>query len=384
MEGLRTWGPSALRRFRRSGFRPDGEAVRRCLQLHGVAVALDLAGAAIGQCCDDLGFHLGAGARCLFLGFDGALAGGDEAIDGAQRRLVEAAGAGRRNGVRLGGGAAAAIGADDALLGDDALGGHRRGAVGVEGGRRLAEHLDEDRRPPLDAVQGKAAVVLRQPIDDDRILGSMRGGLVKQLDVQLGLPDMHLGRAAVVVLRGAVRLHFQHRLRPVRPFDQPVGCAGEAEVGQHQPLLLGAGVEEASPGAREAGGEIGGEPMLEGVAAVEDAVGVMVLAGDAVLVVPEPARAPAGLGRIEEAGAVVAGGDAGREWPGCRLAAARLDDHLPEGVQLHHDAARHSSVRPSCLRRRTRITDSSIEWRTIGHETSTGLRWPMRTARATA
>ena len=62
--------------------------------------ARDLAGAAIGQCCDDLYFHLGAGARCLLLGLDGALAGGDEVIDGAQRRLVEAAGAGRRNGVR--------------------------------------------------------------------------------------------------------------------------------------------------------------------------------------------------------------------------------------------------------------------------------------------
>ena len=185
-------------------------------------------------------------------------------------------------------------------------------------------------------------------------------------------------------MRGAVRLHFEHRLRSVRPFDQPVGCAGEAEVGQHQPLLLGAGVEQATSGAREAGGEIGGEPKLEGVAAVEDAVGVMRLAGDAVLVVPEPARAPARLGRIEEAGAVVTCSDAGREWPGCRLAAARLDDHLPDGVESHHDAARHSSVRPSCLRRRTRITDSSMELRTIGQEISTGLCWPMRTARATA
>ena len=182
-------------------------------------------------------------------------------------------------------------------------------------------------------MQGKPAVILRQPVDDDRIFGSMRGGLVKQLDVQLGLANMHFGRAAVVVLRGAVRFHFQHRLRLVRPFDQPVGCAGEAKVGQHQPLLLGAGVEEASSGAREAGGEIGGEPMLEGVAAVEDAVGVMRLAGDAVLVVPEPARAPARLGRIEKAGAVVTCSDAGREWPGCRLAAARLDDHLPDGVE---------------------------------------------------
>src|SRR5262249_54342919 len=85
----------------------DGWAVRWCLQLHGVAVALDLAGAATGQCCDDLGFCLGAGARCLRLGLDGALTGGDEAIDAAQCCLVEAAGAGRRNGVHLGGSAAA-------------------------------------------------------------------------------------------------------------------------------------------------------------------------------------------------------------------------------------------------------------------------------------
>jgi co-chaperonin GroES (HSP10) len=35
---------------------------------------------------------------------------------------------------------------------------------------------------------------------------------------------------------------------------------------------------------REAGGEIGDKPMLEGVAAVEDAVRVMSLAGDTVLV----------------------------------------------------------------------------------------------------
>ena len=208
-----------------------------CLQLHGVAVALDLAGAAIGQCCDDLGFHLGTGARRLILGFDGALAGGDEAIDGAQRRLVEAAGAGRRNGVRLGGGAAAAIGADDALLGDDALGGHRCGAVGVEGGCCLADHLDKDCRSPFDAVQGNPEVIFRQPVDDDRIFRSMRGGLVKQLDVHLGLANMHFGRAAVVVLRAAVRLHFQHALGPVRPYDQSIGCPGEAKVGQQQAVF---------------------------------------------------------------------------------------------------------------------------------------------------
>jgi hypothetical protein len=64
---------------------------------------------------------------------------------------------------------------------------------------------------------------------------------------------------------------------------------------------------------REAGGEIGGAPKFEGVAAVEDSVRVMSLAGDAVLDVPEPARAPAGLGRIEEVGAVVTWSDAGRK-----------------------------------------------------------------------
>src|SRR5215472_16897082 len=130
----------------------DGFAVRWCLQLRGVAIALDPAGAGIGQRCDDLGFHLGAGARSLLLGLDGACPGGDKAIDGAQRYLVEAAGTGRRNGVRLDGSAAVAIGADDALLGDDALGGHRRGVAGIKSGRRLAEHLDEDCRSPLDAV----------------------------------------------------------------------------------------------------------------------------------------------------------------------------------------------------------------------------------------
>ena len=330
------FGPGARARFAVSGGADfeDGEAVRRCLQLHGVAVALDLAGAAIGQCCDDLGFHLGTGARCLILGFDGALAGGDEAIDGAQRRLVEATGAGRRNGGRLSGGAAGAIGANDALLDDDALGGHRCGVVGVEGGCCLADHFDEDCRPPFDAVQGKSAVILGQHVHDDCVFGSMRGGLVKQLDVELGLPDMHLGRAAVVVLRGAVRFHFQHRLRLVPPLDQPVGCAGEAKVRQQQPLLLGAGVEEAAASAREASVEISGDPKLGGVAAVKDAVGAMSLAGDAVLVVPEPPCAPARLGRIEKVGAVVTGSDAGREWPGCRLAAARLEDHLPQGVRV--------------------------------------------------
>src|SRR5262245_28203856 len=124
--------------------------------------------------------------------------------------------------------------------------------------------------------------------------------------------------------------------------------------------------------------------MLEGVAAVEDAVRVMSLAGDAVLVVPEPARASASFRRIEKAGAVVACSDAGRKWPRSRLVATCLENHLPNGVQLHHDATRRSSVRPSCLRRRTRITASSTEWRTIGHEIKTGLHWPMRTARATA
>src|SRR6516225_10510711 len=124
--------------------------------------------------------------------------------------------------------------------------------------------------------------------------------------------------------------------------------------------------------------------MLEGVAAIEDAVREMSFADDVVFVVPEPARASARLGRIEEAGAVVTCGDAGREWPGCRLAAARFDDYFPDGVQPHHDAARHNSVSPSCLRRRVRITASSMEWRIVGHEISTGLRWPMRTARATA
>jgi hypothetical protein len=72
--------------------------------------------------------------------------------------------------------------------------------------------------------------------------------------------------------------------------------------------------------------------MLEGVATVEDAIGVMIFAGDAVLVEPEPARALASLRCIEKAGAVVTCGNAGREWPGCCLAAARIDDHLPDGV----------------------------------------------------
>jgi hypothetical protein len=96
--------------------------------------------------------------------------------------------------------------------------------------------------------------------------------------------------------------------------------------------LLGAGVEETSFGAREAGGEIGDAPVLEGVATVEDAVWMMSLAGDAMLVVPEPARASASLGRIEKVSAVVTCNDARREWPSGRLTAARLEDHLPDGV----------------------------------------------------
>jgi hypothetical protein len=76
-------------------------------------------GVAAGQCCGNLGFDLGAGLRGLFLGLDGTRPDGDEAIDRAQCCLLEAAGAGRRDGLHLGGRAAAAIGADDALLGDD-------------------------------------------------------------------------------------------------------------------------------------------------------------------------------------------------------------------------------------------------------------------------
>src|SRR6476646_2909106 len=120
LKGLRTWGPSALRCLGGADFE-DGGAVRRSLQSHGVAVALDSAGTGIGQCRDDFSFRLGAGACCLFLGIDGALAGGDEAINGAQRRLVEAAGAGCWNSAHLGGDTLAAIGADDALLGDNTL-----------------------------------------------------------------------------------------------------------------------------------------------------------------------------------------------------------------------------------------------------------------------
>src|SRR5262249_52989555 len=150
----------------------------------------------------------------------------------------------------------------------------------------------------------------------------------------------------------------------------------DAKVRQHQSPLFGAGIEEASSDAREAGSKIGGEPMFEGVTAIKNAVGAMGLAGDAVLFVPEPACTSTRLGRIEEASAVVACSDAGGEGWGGRLAGARLDDHLPDLVQSDHDAARHSSVSPSCLRRRTRITASSMEWRIVGHEISTGLRWP--------
>src|SRR5258708_5803353 len=100
------------------------------------------------QCRDDLSFYLSAGARCLFLRFDGAPTGGDEAINSAQHRLVEAAGAGR-------------------------------GAVGIKRGCRLAKHLDKDRRPSLDTVQGKASVVFREPVDNDSLFGSMLGGFVE-------------------------------------------------------------------------------------------------------------------------------------------------------------------------------------------------------------
>ena len=68
----RGFGPGARARFAVSGGADfeDGFAVRWCLQLHGVAVALDLAGATLDQRRGDFGFRLGAGARCLFLGFD--------------------------------------------------------------------------------------------------------------------------------------------------------------------------------------------------------------------------------------------------------------------------------------------------------------------------
>ena len=61
-------------------------------------------------------------------------------------------------------------------------------------------------------MQGKAKVVLGQPVDEDRVLRSMRGGLMKQLDVQLGLTDMHFRGGSIIILRGAVRLHLEHRL----------------------------------------------------------------------------------------------------------------------------------------------------------------------------
>src|SRR5215469_15207364 len=130
----------------------DGRAVRRCLQLHGIAVALDLAGAAAGQGRDDLSFCLGAGTRCLFLGLDGPPAGGDKAVNGLQCRPVESAATGCRNGLCLGGRAAAAIGADDTLPGDGALSGHLRGSLGLESSCRLAEHFDEDGWASLDTM----------------------------------------------------------------------------------------------------------------------------------------------------------------------------------------------------------------------------------------
>jgi hypothetical protein len=134
----------------------------------------------------------------------------------------------------------------------------------------------------------------------------------EQLNVQLDLPDVHLGRTTVKALRDAVRFHFDHALRPVRPFDQTVGRAREAETGQHQPLLLGAGIEETPAGACEARSEIRCQPTFEGVATVEDAEGVMCLAGETMLGVPEPARAVARLGGVQKAGPVVARGYARR------------------------------------------------------------------------
>src|SRR5262249_6999302 len=152
------------------------------------------------------------------------------------------------------------------------------GGLGVEGSRCLAEHFDEDGGASLDAMQHKPAVILGQAVDDDSVLGSGCGRFVKQLDVQLGLAHMHLGWGGVVVLRGAMRFHFKCCLRPVRPFDQSVGCAGEAEAGQHQSSLFGAGVMKAPSCVREAGGEIGRAPVLKSMATIEDAVGMMNLA----------------------------------------------------------------------------------------------------------
>ena len=54
-------------------------------ELHGIAVALDLTGAGVDQHRGDFSLRFGAGAGRFFSGFDGALTGGDEAIDGAQR-----------------------------------------------------------------------------------------------------------------------------------------------------------------------------------------------------------------------------------------------------------------------------------------------------------
>jgi hypothetical protein len=170
-----------------------------------------------------------------------------------------------------------------------------------------------------------------------------------------------------------MRLRFEHCLRPIVPFDQSIGRAGEAAGGQRQALLLRAGIEEAPPSAGQAGGEIGDQPMLEGVTAVVDAIGVLRLAGDAMLLIPELARAAAGLGGVQVAAAVVASADARREWPRRRLVAARRHDQFLEVVEPHHDAAFHRSASPSCFRRKTCITFSSIERRMVGHEISTGF-----------
>jgi hypothetical protein len=63
--------------------------------------------------------------------------------------------------MRLGGCAADAIGANDALPSDGALGGHQRGIGGVEGRHGLGEHFNEHGRPPFNAVYGRKVVVIR-------------------------------------------------------------------------------------------------------------------------------------------------------------------------------------------------------------------------------
>ena len=109
------------------------------------------------------------------------------------------------------------------------------------------------------------------------------------------------------------------------------------------------------------------------VAAVEDAPRGIVLPGDALLGVPEPARAMAGFGGVQEAPPIIAGGDAGREGPCHRIGAAGCPNQLLEGVEAHHDAARHRSERPASLRRSVFITTSSIEFRITGQLINTGF-----------